>query len=161
MSKTIERALGLRPIEDALSEVVEHEDITYDEEIIDVEQLPAVTEEKSDLEALAAADDTLKDIEKARANVERIIGLGDDSLDELINLAKQSESPRAFEVVSGMMKTLLDANRDFVDLSMRKKYAKEEIINPKKEEEAQTNVTNNNLILSTADLLKMIKGEKE
>jgi|AntAceMinimDraft_13_1070369.scaffolds.fasta_scaffold04264_7 hypothetical protein len=161
MSKPIERALGLRPIEDALSEVVEHEDITYDEEIIDVEQLPAVTEEKSDLEALAAADDTLKDIEKARANVERIIGLGDDSLDELINLAKQSESPRAFEVVSGMMKTLLDANRDFVDLSMRKKYAKEEIINPKKEEEAQTNVTNNNLILSTADLLKMIKGEKE
>jgi len=160
MTNSIEKALGLRPLEEALGETV---DATVEE----VEYLPVANEEKNtevsitDLEALAAADDTLKDIEKARANVERIIGLGDDSLDELINLAKQSESPRAFEVVSGMMKTLLDANRDFVDLSMRKKYAKDEIINPKKEEEAQTNITNNNLILSTADLLKMIKGSDE
>jgi hypothetical protein len=42
-------------------------------------------------------------------------------------------------------------------MSMKKKYAKEEITKPK--EAAQTNVTNNNLIVSTAGLLKMIKGE--
>jgi hypothetical protein len=58
------------------------------------------------------------------------------------------------------MKTLLDANKDFVEMSMKKKYAKEEILNPK-EEQATTNVTNNNLILSTADLLAMIKGDKK
>ena len=77
----------------------------------------------------------------------------------MITLAKQSESPRAFEVAATLMKTLLDANRDFVDISMRKKYAKEEILNPKKDESNVTNVTNNNLILSTADVLKMMKGE--
>jgi hypothetical protein len=56
------------------------------------------------------------------------------------------------------MKTLLDANKDFVDMSMKKKYAVDEMNAPK--EAAQTNVTNNNLIVSTADLLKMLKGDK-
>jgi hypothetical protein len=102
----------------------------------------------------------VRDIELARSNIKNIIEQGDESLNELINLAKQSESPRAFEVVSSMMNTLLHANKDFVEMSMKKKYAKEEILNPK-EEQAATNVTNNNLILSTTDLLKMLKGETE
>lgn len=156
MNNPIERALGLRPIEEALGNDVDADEIEM--------TLPAIQEEQNteistELQSRIESDETLRDIEKARSNVERIIGLGDTSLNELINLAKQSESPRAFEVVSGMMKTLLDANRDFVELSTRKKYAKEEILKPKEEEKSQTNVVNNNLILSTADLLKMIKGE--
>lgn len=103
-------------------------------------------------------DENLKDIERARQNVEQIVELGREALDEMISLAKQSESPRAFEVASTLMKTLLDANREFVEMSTRKKYAKEELLNPKKDEPA-TSVTNNNLILTTTDLLKMIKGE--
>jgi hypothetical protein len=50
------------------------------------------------------------------------------------------------------MKTLLEANKDFVEISTKKRYAKEE-------QAPQTQVTNNNLIVSTADLLKMIKGD--
>lgn len=150
----IDEALGLRPIEEISLEIV---DIQEEKE---EEQLPVISEtKKTDLAAIADADETLKDIEKARKNIEKIIELGGESLDEMIALAKQSESPRAFEVASTLMKTLLDANRDFVEMSTRKKYAKEEILNPKEEEKAQTNVVNNNLILSTADLLKMIKGE--
>lgn len=148
----IDKALGLRSIEEI--------------EIPEQVDLPATIDEKVDLiisedrESIAAADETLQDIEKARKNIEKIIELGGESLSEMISLAKQSESPRAFEVASTLMKTLLDANRDFVDISTRKKYAKEEILNPKEEEkQTQTNVTNNNLILSTADLLKMIKGD--
>jgi hypothetical protein len=154
----IEEALGLR----SMHEIDAEETVEIDQ------QLPVLKEETSteistinmsDADILSA-DENLKDIEKARQNIEQIVELGRESLNEMIELAKQSESPRAFEVASGLMKTLLDANRDFVDMSTRKKYAKEEILNPKKEEEAaQTNVTNNNLILSTADLLKMIKGE--
>jgi hypothetical protein len=76
----------------------------------------------------------------------------------MVEIAKQSESPRAFEVVSTLMKTLLDANKDYVDISTKKKYATEEKNGGKPE---QQNVTNNNLILSTADLLKMLKGDKD
>jgi hypothetical protein len=149
---SIDAALGLRPLEQTEeAEVIQHVPSS----------LPAVPAslDLSETELLAR-DENLQDIEKARKNIEQIVELGNDSLNEMITLAKQSESPRAFEVAATLMKTLLDANRDFVDISMRKKYAKEEILNPKKDEEAsQTNVTNNNLIVSTTDLLKMLKGD--
>jgi hypothetical protein len=143
----IEFALGLRPIE----EIEEAEDISVPA-IVEETALPAVVSTNAD------DDPTVQDIELARSNIKNIIEQGDDSLKEMVNLAKQSESPRAYEVAATLMKTLLDANKDFVEMSMKKKYAKEEIINPKEAE--VTNVTNNNLILSTADLLKMMKGEE-
>jgi len=140
----IAEVLGLRPLEEIRKEnsveVLEAEEVMHEITPINPDE-----------------DETIKDIEQARANIKNIIEQGDDSLKEMISLAKQSESARAFEVASGLMKTLLDANRDFVDMSMKKKYAKDELNGPK--EAAQTNVTNNNLIVSTADLLKMMKGE--
>lgn len=140
----IAEVLGLRPLEEIRkensTEVLDFEEVVHEITPINPDE-----------------DETIKDIEQARANIKNIIEQGDDSLKEMIALAKQSESARAFEVASGLMKTLLDANRDFVDMSMKKKYAKDELNGPK--EAAQTNVTNNNLIVSTADLLKMMKGE--
>lgn len=138
----ISEVLGLRPLTEAKQE-----------------ELPVPIEEKETLpSANVEDDDTIQDIEQARGNIKNIIEQGDDALKEMISLAKQSESPRAFEVASTLMKTLLDANKDFVEMSTKKKYAKEELMGPK--EAAQTNITNNNLILSTADLLKMIKGDE-
>lgn len=171
MNDPIERALGLRPINEALSEtetevefseseMVELEVIEEKEASVPITQEQLQAGKELEIKARLAEDETLRDIEKARKNIEEIIELGGESLHEMISLAKQSESPRAFEVASGMMKTLLDANREFVEMSTRKKYAKEEITNPKEEAAAaQTSVTNNNLILSTADMLKMIRGE--
>lgn len=100
-------------------------------------------------------DENLKDLELARSNVQNIIEMGDDAVREMVEIAKQSESPRAFEVVSTLMKTLLDANKEFVEISSKKKLVKDEESFGRPE----TNVTNNNLIVSTADLLSMIKGE--
>jgi len=139
----LSKSLGLRPLEEAKKE-----------------DLPVIVEEEKEIlpvEPNTLADENILDIEKARGNIKNIIEQGDDALKEMMELAKQSESPRAFEVASTLMKTLLDANKDFVDMSTKKKYAIEEKNGPK--ETAQTNVTNNNLILSTADLLKMIKGD--
>jgi hypothetical protein len=140
----ISELLGLRPLEEAKKEELPT--------VVDVSpRLPSI--DVSNIEE----DETIRDIEQARGNIKNIIEQGDDALKEMISLAKQSESPRAFEVASTLMKTLLDANKDFVEMSTKKKYAIEEKLGPK--EAAQTNITNNNLILSTADLLKMIKGE--
>lgn len=137
-------SLGLRPIEEATKETdAQLPANTFD---ADQSQLPANIDTN--------AEENLKDIELAKRNIENIISLGDESVKEMVEIAKQSESPRAFEVVSTLMKTLLDANKDFVEMSTKKRYAKEE-------HKAETNITNNNLILSTADLLKMIKGEHE
>ena len=148
----IASVLGLKP----LSEVLSDDEDTSNNELVSINDIikdivpvdPATIEE----------NETVKDIGLAKKNIENIIKQGDDSLTEIISIAKQSQSPRAFEVVSALMKTLLDANKDFVDMSMKKKYAIDEMNAPK--EAAQTNVTNNNLIVSTADLLKMLKGDK-
>ena len=144
----IAQVLNMRPLEEAEdAEVVTD---TVDE----LKNLPqeSVIQPPAVLERNAA--ENLKDIELAKANIENIINLGDDAVREMTEIAKQSESPRAFEVVSTLMKTLLDANKDYVEMSTKKRYAKEE-------ESPSTNVTNNNLIVSTADLLKMIKGDNE
>lgn len=104
---------------------------------------------------ISTNDENLRDIELAKSNVQNIIELGDDAVREMVEIAKQSESPRAFEVVSTLMKTLLDANKEYVELASKKKMVKDEESFGRPE----TNVTNNNLIVSTADLLSMIKGE--
>ena len=97
----LSKALGLRPLEEAKKE-----------------ELPAIVEDEETLptETNTLADENIVDIEKARKNIQNIIEQGDDALKEMMDLAKQSESPRAFEVASTLMKTLLDANKDFVDM---------------------------------------------
>lgn len=138
----IASALGLRP----LSEVREEEEQNLPVEIDDSSTEVIISDED---------DENVQDLETARQNIKGIIETGEDALQEMLSIAKQSESARGFEVVSTLMKTLLDANKDFVDVSTKKKFAKEETAAPKQEQ----NITNNNLIVSTADLLKMIKGD--
>jgi hypothetical protein len=137
----IASALGLRPLAEVRDE--EH-------------NLPVEIEETPVPVVLSEQDDeNIQDLETARQNIQGIIATGEDALAEILSVAKQSNSARAYEVVSTLMKTLLDANKDFVDVSTKKKFAKEEVAAPKQEQ----NITNNNLIISTADLLKMIKGD--
>lgn len=135
-------ALGIRP----LSEVNDDEEQNLPTEFEEVLSPVVVSEEDAE---------NVQDLETARQNIKDIIKTGDDALKKMLEIAKQSESARGFEVVSTLMKTMLDANKDFVDISTKKKFAKEEINAPKQEQ----NITNNNLIVSTADLLKMIKGK--
>lgn len=140
----IAETLGIRDLEEVNPVVPVQEPVQEMLPVIDDgDQLPAVVTPE--------AEENLKDIELAKRNIENIINLGDDSVKEMVEIAKQSESPRAFEVVSTLMKTLLDANKDYVEMSTKKRYAREEA-NPSKNQ-----VTNNNLIVSTADLLKMLK----
>lgn len=144
--------LNMRPLEEAREDMgAQLPANSFD---TDQPSLPVESQENLPATIDPDAEENLKDIELAKKNIENIISLGDDSVKEMVEIAKQSESPRAFEVVSTLMKTLLDANKDFVEMSTKKRYAKEE-------HKTETNVTNNNLIVSTADLLRMIKGEND
>lgn len=145
--KKIADALGLRPLEDFRIEAEEKE-ILPDVVIEGTDIVPVPT---TDL-----ADEVVEDIEIAKGNIKDIITKGGDSLEEILSIAKQSENPRAFEVASNMMRMLVDANKEFISMSEKKKFAKEEHTSP----QTTNNVTNNNLILSTTDLLKMIKGDQ-
>ena len=155
--ESIARALNMKPLEETDAKKVKKTipQVVEGEMVDDVKNLPQESVFQPPVPIEKLADENLADIELAKKNIENIINLGDESVREMVEIAKQSESPRAFEVVSTLMKTLLDANKDFVEMSTKKRYAKEEDPSADK----STNVTNNNLIVSTADLLKMIKGE--
>ena len=101
--------------------------------------------------------DIQNDYEYVRGNLYGVIEQGSDALNSLLELAKASEHPRAFEVVSQLTKTLVDANKDLIDIQKKVKDLKKE------ETPAESgDVTNNNLFVgSTADLLKMIKGKED
>lgn len=142
--KKIAEVLGLRPLDEVSQEEISTPAVV---EIIDAPPTPLAT----------AQEEVIDDIDLAKQNISELMVKGVESLDELIAVAKQSQNPRAYEVVSTLMKTLIDANKEFVGMSEKKKYAKED--HPAGQ--ATTNVTNNNLILSTTDMLKMIKGDME
>lgn len=102
-------------------------------------------------------DDQYKDIDSdymyARENLYGIIENGSSALDSLVNIANASESPRAFEVVSHLMKTLTEANKDLLEIQGKVKKLKEET-----QSTNNPNVTNNSLFVgSTVELQKMLE----
>ena len=94
------------------------------------------------------------DYEYARQNMYDIIEKGTSALEDIVDIARQSESPRAFEVVTNLIKTLADANKDLMDLAKKNK----ELSKPDASNENKT-VNNNLFVGSSSELLKMIKDK--
>ena len=95
-----------------------------------------------------------RDFEWSRENIMMAINTGQNSLEELFELAKQSQQPRAFEVIASLIKTLTDANKDLIELH-RKKLD----MDPEK---AQGKTVNQNLFVgSTKELMDIIKKKDE
>jgi hypothetical protein len=112
--------------------------------------------EKPEVEVLAPqTDDVHNDFKYTRENLYSVIEQGNKALEDMIDVARASEHPRAYEVVGTLMKTLVDANKDLLDLSKKKKDLQ------KNDEKDMPQTVNNNLILSTADLQKMIENAKD
>lgn len=94
------------------------------------------------------------DYEATRNNLRLILSQGQQALMKALDVANQSEHPRAFEVVGNLMKQLADINQQLLDLHQQK----QKLDAPK--EGAKKEVTNNNAIFvgSTAELNKMLKN---
>lgn len=101
------------------------------------------------------AEEAENDYDYARKNMYDVIEKGTHALEELLGVATQSQHPRAFEVLATTMKTLVDANKELVQLS--KKKVEEEKLNDEPQTGSGGNVTNNNLFVGTThDLLKVL-----
>jgi hypothetical protein len=94
------------------------------------------------------------DFDITRYNLRILLQQGQEALQKSLDVAMQSEHPRAFEVVGNLMKQLADINQQLLDLHQQKQKLDE----PSKAEKAKQ-VTNNNAIFvgSTAELNKLIK----
>ena len=95
------------------------------------------------------------DYQYARENLYNVIERGSDALNNLVEIANQSESPRAYEIVGQLVKTLADANKDLLEVQKKVKTLKEE------SKSGPTNVTNALFVGNTAELQKLIKDRKE
>lgn len=99
-----------------------------------------------------------KDYQMVRDNLKGIIETSSIAIDGILNVASEGESPRAYEVVSQLIKTATDANKDLI--SLHKQIKDIEKADDKKEEKTQ--VTNNALYVgSTKELLSMIKDTSD
>ena len=123
-----------------------------------VEQsFPVVEQVKEPVSTGAPNDESIDaDYEYARENLKLFIEQGKVAMENIIFLAKEGESPRAYEVVGQLLKIKGDAAKDLLALQNAKKKLRQE--DPKK----QNIDTQNNIIFSgsTSDLLKALKAEK-
>ena len=95
------------------------------------------------------------DYEFARANLFQLAQSGMFALEDLLMIAKAAESARAFEVVSTMMKTLVETNLAIMDLAKKRKDIEGKGAHTG--EGSVTNTTNQVFIGSTAELQAMMK----
>ena len=115
--------------------------------------LPAEPRDSS--KSLSRFEEAENDYDYARENMYNVIEKGTAALEELLGVATQSQHPRAYEVLATTMKTLVDANKELVQLS--KKKVDEEKSNDGPQIGSGGNVTNNNLFVGTThDLLKVL-----
>jgi hypothetical protein len=132
-------------IDDKLSQVFDVEPIPVAQPVV---QQPLVT---SSINTQALDDD----YETTRTNLHSLLTQGQDALFHALAVAKNSEHPRAFEVVGGLMKHVADINHQLLDL--HKKRQQIEIASEKKNGGSETNVTNNAIFVgSTNELSKML-----
>ena len=126
-------------------------------EVLDVEPIQfEVTEAKeTTIEKLPATvvDD---DAAFARCNIRSLIEKGNQAMDDLLNVAKASEHPRAYEVAAGLIKNLADLNKDLLEIQKRRKdLSPQEATSVK-----NVNVDKAVFVGSTAELVKLLKTNK-
>ena len=125
--------------------------------IFDVAPTPKVETEiiSKDGEIIKPVNERVEDdYSDTRDNLRSLLTTGQEALMAALEVAKQSEHPRAFEVVGNLVKQLADVNQQLMDLHQQKA----KLDAPSKAEASK--VTNNNAIFvgSTSELNKLIKN---
>ncbi len=116
------------------------------------EEPKTVVKEKPDR---LTKNDVEKDYDYTRGNLYSIIEKGQEAIDGILELAQETEQPRAYEVAGQLIKSVSDATDKLMDLQKKLKDVEEE-------KTKTTNVTNNALFVgSTSDLAKLIKQQNQ
>lgn len=115
------------------------------------EKLPAVIADEPDLK-----QDLNDAYEQTKENLQDLIDQGKDAMDEILQIAKAGQHPRAFEVYGTLLKNVVDANKEL--LAVQKQMRE---MDGKKKEVNNTNIDKAVFVGSTADLAKMLKNESQ
>ena len=96
------------------------------------------------------------DADYSRSNYYNLIEKGNEALDGILEVAKESQHPRAYEVAANMIENLSDVTEKLMILQKQQKE-----LNPQSAEQQTTNINVERAVFvgSTSDLLKQIKNE--
>ena len=126
---------------------------SLDIEVVDEdESLPSKKEAKA-LEK--NKDDSTRDYEYTRGNLYSLIEKGQEALDSIMEVAQEGQQPRAFEVVSQLIKNVADTTDKLVDLQQKMKVLKAE------DSRGPSTVNNALFVGSTAELQKLLKKQSD
>ena len=125
-----------------------NEEFNVDNDI--VQQTEIIKKEIGDIKTLS--DDIKKDYDYTRGNLYSIIEKGQEAINGILEIAQESEMPRAYEVAGQLIKNVADATDKLMELQKKLKDVEEET------QKGPSTVNNALFVGSTADLAKMLKG---
>ena len=124
---------------------------SLDIEVVDEEENPIAKKESKAVEK--DKKDSTRDYEYTRGNLYSLIEKGQEALDSIMEVAQEGQQPRAFEVVSQLIKNVADTTDKLVDLQQKMKNLEAE--DPK----GPSTVNNALFVGSTAELQKLLKNQ--
>ena len=99
--------------------------------------------------------DVQQDYEISRAQLHNLVMKGQEAVDGILDVARASDHPRAYEVAGQLIKSVGDVADKLIDLQGKMKDL------DKEDKKGPTNVTNAMFVGSTSDLQKMLKQQKQ
>ena len=127
--------------------------VEVEPEIVATETVPPAIEREKP--PRLSQDDITKDYEYTRGNLYSIIEKGQEAINGILELAQESDMPRAYEVAGQLIKSVSDATDKLMDLQKKLKEVEEE-----KESKGPTTVNNALFVGSTSELSKLLKANK-
>ena len=129
------------------------------DEILDIEETTTEFVEAKPSTLTIKRDKTLDDVDSdykyQRENFYNLIERGQDAIDGILEVAKQSDHPRSYEVAGNLISQVAEVTEKLSRLQSSMKRLKEVPSN------APKNVTNALYVGSTAELQKLLKGDKK
>ena len=123
-------------------------------DILNTDYVPVVREDKPITVHQSQAENP--DADYSRSNYYNLIEKGNEALDGILEVAKESQHPRAYEVAANMIKNLSDVTEKLMILQKQQKE-----LRPKEEQVTQTSINVDKAVFvgSTAELLRQLKNE--
>lgn len=113
-------------------------------------KLPTITDNNS-------VEKLVDDFETARSNIESVLKQGSEAMMESLAVLKGSQHPRAIEAFSSLMGTVVEANKQFLEIQRTVREIKKEDVGTNKEDGPKT-VNNNLFVGTTEEVLNLIKN---
>ena len=125
---------------------------SLDIEVVD-QAKDVIKESKKELKKLEREKpDSIRDYEYTRGNLYSLIEKWQEALDSILEVAQEGQQPRAYEVVSQLLKNVADTTDKLIDLQLKTKELNAE------DKKGPSTVNNALFVGSTAELQKLLKG---